>query len=204
MSRRTRAAIIAVCILIALLFTWLDRALYQRRLDSQDLSVSQKQSADIEKYHGKTFDVANIVDGDTIDISVPDGNYDNTRIRMWGIDTPETYGGEMYFAKEAKEFAACLAMGKTVTVHLEQHRSRGKYGRLLAYVQLPDKTILNEQLIEQGFAYADLRFDHSFYHKYKQLQNKAKRNEKGLWQLVTQERLPEWLQQREPELIKEK
>jgi micrococcal nuclease len=204
MSTGTRTAIIAVCILIALLLVWLDRTIYRNRITSRELSDGPKLSADLEKYHGKTFQVAYIVDGDTIDINIPDGKYDNTRIRMWGIDTPETYGGVKYFATEAKEFATKIAMGKTVTVHLEKHRTRGKYGRLLAYVQLPDKSILNESLIEQGFAYADLRFDHSFYHKYKQLQHKAKRNEMGLWQNVTQDQLPEWLQQREPELIKEK
>ena len=89
-----------------------------------------------------------------------------------------------------------LTLGKKVTVYLEEHRTRGKYGRLLAYVQLPDRRFLNEVLLIEGFAYADLRFGHSFYNRYKQLEAAARSQKKGLWAGVTPEQLPEWLQKR--------
>jgi micrococcal nuclease len=145
-----------------------------------------------------------IVDGDTLDIDVPDVNHNHTRIRLWGIDSPETKSqnsGVMYFGPEATDFAEKSTLGKQVTIFLEEHDTRGKYGRLLAYVQLPDGRFLNEVLLSEGFAYADLRFRHGLYQKYKQLESSARRQQKGLWERITREQLPEWLQRMEPELL---
>jgi micrococcal nuclease len=178
-----------------------------------DLKSEEKVKArDFEKYHGKTFTVVKIVDGDTIDIDVPDGKYENTRIRLWGIDTPETKHpekGVVYFGPEAADFASELVLGKKVCLYLDKSRTRGKYGRLLAYVQLPDRKslnkvhrrFLNEVLLEEGYAYADLRFRHNFYHKYRQLEGIGRKEKKGLWREVKREQLPKWLQRKRPGLL---
>ena len=101
----------------------------------------------------------------------------------------------MYFGPEAAEFTKNLALGKKVTIYLdEDNRTRDKYSRLLAYVKLPDERFLNEVLISEGFAYADWRFRHSLYHKYKQLEAAARSQKKGLWPNVTPEQMPEWRQ----------
>ncbi len=110
----------------------------------------------------------------------------------------------MYFGPEASDFAKKLALGKQVAVYLEEHRTRGYYGRLLAYVQLPDGRFLNEVLLTEGFAYADLRFDHSYYHGYQKLEASARIQKKGLWEKVTRTQLPQWLQERKPNLLLEK
>jgi micrococcal nuclease len=185
----------------------LDRTAVRKVWRSQPQTQSQQTAADLETYNGKQFAVVKVVDGDTLDIDIPDANY--TRIRLWGIDTPETKDprlpGPMYFGPEASEFATKLAFGKQVTIFLDNERStRDKYHRLLAYVQLPDKTFLNEILLSEGFAYADLRFKHSFYNKYKQLESAARSQKKGLWAGVTEGQLPEWLQRERPELVKKK
>jgi micrococcal nuclease len=83
-----------------------------------------------------------------------------------------------------------------VTLYLEEHRTRDKYGRLLAYIELPDGRFLNEVLLSEGFAYADPRFRHSFYHKYKQLETTARSQKKGLWSNVTPEQMPKWRQEK--------
>ncbi|MHC4418265.1 MAG: thermonuclease family protein, partial [Planctomycetota bacterium] len=133
---------------------------------------------------------------DTVDIDVEDGEYEHTRIRLWGVDTPETkhpQTGVMHFGPEAADFTTKLALSKEVTVYLDtENRTRGYYGRLLAYVQLSDSDFLNELLLTEGFAYADLRFDHSLYNKYKQLEAGARSQKKGLWKEVTSDQLPEW------------
>ena len=196
MSRRRRNIIFALCLLLVSAFIWLDHSPIRCKW--------HQQPNDVEKYHKKTFIVINVVDGDTIDIDVPDGKYEHTRIRLWGIDTPETKHpeyGVCYFGPEAADFTEELTLGKKVTVYLEEHRTRGKYGRLLAYVQLPDRKFLNELLVAKGFAYADLRFRHSFYHKYKQLEASARSGKKGLWPQVTREQLPKWLQRIKPNLL---
>jgi len=204
MSRRRRTGIIILCLLLAALFIWLDHSPIRRKWQRQPKSAEQRKAYDFEKYHDKTFTVVKVVDGDTIDIDVPDGKYNHTRIRLWGIDTPETKNpklGVMYFGPQAAEFTTKLALGKQVTVYLEEHRTRGYYGRLLAYIQLPDRRFLNKVLLSEGFAYADLRFRHNFYNKYPQLEASARSRKKGLWEKVTREQLPEWLQQRKPNLL---
>jgi len=208
MSRRRRNAIFVVSLLLLALLIWLDRSPVRRKLQRRPKSGEQAKAYDFEKYHGKTFTVVKVVDGDTIDIDVPDGKYNHTRIRLWGIDTPETKNPKtpvMYFGPEAAEFTKEFVLGKQVTVYLDKgNRTRGKYGRLLAYVQLPDRRFLNEVLVAEGFAYADLRFRHSFYHKYKQLQASARSGKKGLWEKVKREQLPEWLQREKPKLLQRK
>ena len=207
MSRRRRSVIFGLCLLLIAVLIWLDHTTVEHKLQSRPKSEGRLRALDFEKYPGKTFAVVKIVDGDTIDIDIPDGKYDHTRIRLWGIDTPETKNpktGVMYFGPEAADFTTKLAFGKQVTVYLEEHRTRGYYGRLLAYVQLPDKSFLNKVLLSEGFAYADTRFRHSSYHKYKQLEAAARSQKKGLWPDVTREQLPEWLQRKKPNLLLKK
>ena len=204
MSRRRKAGIITLCLLLAAVFIWLDHSPLKRRWRQQPKSEEQAKAYDLEKYHKKMFTVVKVVDGDTIDIDILDANKNYTRIRLWGVDTPESKSQDtsvMYFGPEAAEFTTESALGKQVTVYLEEHRTRGKYGRLLAYVQLPDGRFLNEVLVAEGFAYADLRFRHSLYQKYKQLESSARRQQKGLWEKVTREQLPEWLQRMRPNLL---
>ncbi len=206
MSRRRRAGIIVFCLLAVVLFVWLDYCHIRSKWQSQPKSEEQAKAYDFQKYHTKTFTVVKVVDGDTIDIDIPDVNDSYTRIRLWGIDTPETKNpdlGVMYFGPEAAEFATKLVLGKPVTVFLDEgNNTRGKYGRLLAYVQLPDERFLNEVLLTEGYAYADLRFRHSFYNKYKQLEASAHSGKKGLWKTVLPEQLPGWLQREKPYLLR--
>ncbi len=195
MSRRRRNVIFALCVLLAAVLIWFDHSPVRNTWQPKPQTSERVNSHDFEKYHTKTFTVVNVVDGDTIDMDIPDDKYDRTRIRLWGVDTPETKNpktGVMYFGPQAAEFTTKLTLGKPVTVYLEERRTRGKYGRLLAYVKLPDGGFLNEVLLTEGFAYADTRFRHSFYNKYKQLESVARSGEKGLWKKVTPDQLPEW------------
>lgn len=204
MSRRRKAGIITLCLILAVVFIRLDRSLLKRRWQQQTKSEEQAGTCDLEKYHKKTFRVVKVVDGDTIDIDIGDVNNNYTRIRLWGIDAPETksqYNNVKYFGPEAAEFTIKLVLGRQVTLYLDEHSTRGKYGRLLAYVQLQDDGFLNEILLTEGYAYADLRFRHSFYRRYEQLQASAHRKKKGLWEKVSREQLPEWLQRMKPNLL---
>ena len=71
-------------------------------------------------------------------------------------------------------------------------KPRDKYHRLLCYIRLADGRILNEELVSQGFAYADTRFPHSYFEKYIQLEETARKEKKGLWKEVRQNQLPKW------------
>jgi micrococcal nuclease len=197
MSRRRKNGIVFLCLLAVAFLIRLDNGLIGRYRQLPAKSEELARASDLDKYHGQTFTVVNVIDGDTVDIDIPDGRYEHTRIRLLGIDTPETGGqqsGVMYFGSEAAEFTKKLTLGKVVTVYLDSpNPTRGKYGRLLAYVKLPDADFLNEVLLAEGYAYADSRFSHSFFNKYRQLQSHARSNKKGLWQNITPDQLPQWL-----------
>jgi micrococcal nuclease len=90
--------------------------------------------------------VTRVVDGDTIRL---DGL---GSVRLIGIDTPEVFGDHECFGRQASAFAKrSLAPGAPVRyrVGVEQ---RDRYGRLLAYVYLPDGRLFNELLAERGYA----------------------------------------------------
>jgi micrococcal nuclease len=205
MSRQGRSVVLALSVLLIAVLAWLDHTAVGHKLRHYLKSEGQSSTRDFEKYNDKTFAVVNVVDGDTIDIDIADGEYKHTRIRLWGIDTPETKSpevGVMYFGPEAAEFTKRLSLGKKVAVYLdENNNTRDKYDRLLAYVKLPDERFLNEVLLSEGFAYADWRFRHSLYHKYKKLEAAARRQKKGLWLNVKPEQMPEWRQKRKPNLL---
>jgi len=206
MSRRRKNGLIALCFLAAILLAWADRGLIYPKLSHlQQADVSRTQSSDIEKYHDGIFTVVKAIDGDTLDIDIPDASFEHTRVRLLGIDAPEINSeqfGTMYFGPQAAAAMKELVLGRQVQVFLDApNPTRGKYGRLLAYVQLPDGRFLNEALLTEGFAYADLRFEHSLYNKYKQLESAARSLDKGLWQNVTRNQLPEWLQRMNPKLL---
>ncbi len=199
MSRSKRNIALLLCLPVLSLLILFDNICIKHKWQSQTPDDKQARAADSQKYHTGTFAVINIVDGDTLDIYAPDGLSENTRIRLLGIDAPEktSESGAMYFSVEATEFVKRAALGKQVEIYLDQtNDTRGKYGRLLAYVKLPDGGFLNEILLSEGFAYADLRFHHSLYNKYKQLESRARTGNKGLWQSVTPDQYPEWLRER--------
>ena len=195
---RNVAAVIITLTAATLFF--LDHSCVSRSVTKSLQSAQQQEISDLSKYNARQFTVTKVVDGDTLDIDIPDGNYNHTRIRLLGIDTPETKDprtGPMYFGKEASDFATQKALGKQVTIFLDKEKSpRDRYHRLLAYVQLPDGKFLNEELLSEGYAYAYLPFKHSLFNKYKQLESVARSQKKGLWANVTPEQMPKWLQKR--------
>lgn len=164
--------------------------------------LAPRTTDDSRRYDEKVFTVVRVVDGDTLDLDVPDliGDKPFTRVRLWGIDTPETRHpkhGQMYFGAEAATGAEQLVLGKTVTVRLEPFKhSRDKYDRLLAYIFLQDGRMLNEELLSAGLAYADERFGHICSYRFEQLQEDARRRKCGLWQNVRPDQWPDWRRRR--------
>ena len=159
------------------------------------------QGGDRVRYHDRTFHVLRVVDGDTMDIDAPDADKPKTRIRLWGVDTPELAHNsrpEMHFGREAKEFAERTLAGKDVNVILAAERTRDRYGRLLAYVFCQrGGRMFNEMLIEEGFAYADVRFKHPYKKQFESAEKRARKNNIGLWSGLTLDKMPRWKQRAE-------
>jgi len=154
---------------------------------------------DCDRYHGKSFRVVYVVDGDTLDVDAPDGRRNTTRVRLWGVDAPETKHptkGVGHFGPEASDFTQRACAGKVVSLELVPGKTRGNHGRLLAYVTLPDDTLLNRELVRLGYAYADPRYEHPRKAAFEQQQAAALAARRGLWRDVRGTDLPYYYRDR--------
>jgi micrococcal nuclease len=146
-----------------------------------------RQPDDMSAYHGAAARAGRVVDGDTFEIEIPDRVHGRpvTQVRLWGVDCPQPSGRDRpaeHLADEARDLTRSLVAGRTVTLLLEPHRTRGSFGRLLAHVVLPDGSSLNEALLAAGLARTDERWPHSLLGRYAQLQRAAEREGIGLWE----------------------
>jgi len=94
--------------------------------------------------------VANVVDGDTIEVAV-DGRRET--VRLLGVDTPETVHPRRpveCFGPEASAFTQSRLLGRTVRLTFDRVQ-RDPYGRLLAYVEV-DGRRFNDVLLAGGYA----------------------------------------------------
>ena len=203
MSKRLRRGLIATALLVVAGVVCLDH--YAGRQVRNSPLLAGLRGRDAGKYHLKTFRVVKVVDGDTVDIDIADGEYATTRVRLLGVDTPETKNpktGPMYFGEEANSFTEDMVLDRQVTILIDTvSDERDRYGRLLAYVKLDDGRVLNAELVAAGFGYADLRFDHSRYDKYASLQEAAIKSGAGLWGNVSRKQLPKWLLRERPGML---
>ena len=149
MSRRLRAVIAALCVAAAVLLVRLDHSSQGQR-QPQGRSQEQARASDVARYHGKTFTVVNVVDGDTIDVDAPDGEYEHTRIRLWGVDTPETnIACEKARALAAKAFTeAWINRNSPVVISSVKPDKFG--GRYVAVVTGAGGERLSAALIQSG------------------------------------------------------
>lgn len=134
--------------------------------------------------------IVKVFDGDTVKLS------DGRSIRLLGVDTPESWpnGKAMHDSKAtgmairditrmgqlAKKFTKSRALWQEVTLEYDHDRT-DKYGRTLAYIRLKDGTLLNEQIIENGYGCMYRKFE--FIHKaeFTESELRAKKSAAGLW-----------------------
>jgi endonuclease YncB( thermonuclease family) len=125
--------------------------------------------------------VERVVDGDTF---VADIGGRDERVRVIGVDTPETVAPDRpveRYGRESSNFAKRELTGVTVRLGGDVE-PRDRYGRLLAYVWLPDGTFWNALLAAEGYAqlltvppnvaYTDL---------FRRLVAEARAAHRGLW-----------------------
>jgi len=130
------------------------------------------------------YDVEKVVDGDTLRLA----DENRTRIRLIGADTPETVkpGTPVQpFGPEATQFTkeAIAQNGNKVRITFDGTQI-DKYGRTLAMVWLGD-VLLNELLIREGLARAQLQYNYSreMKNRFQTAENQAKREKRGIWSL---------------------
>jgi micrococcal nuclease len=103
--------------------------------------------------------VLDVIDGDTLKVELDLGLsvYKVEKLRLFGVNTPETYGvskdsEEYKKGVEATNFVVDALQEADENILVETIKDReGKYGRLLALVYF-EKGCLNQILVEEGLA----------------------------------------------------
>ena len=101
-------------------------------------------------------EVTRVVDGDTIDVDVDLGFgmiYKEQRVRMMGIDTPESRTRDLeekFYGKASKAHLVKKLEGQDVK--LVSH-DKGKFGRILGELFIGDNAVsVNQQMIDEFHA----------------------------------------------------
>lgn len=132
------------------------------------------------------YRVMKVVDGDTIQVSATGTLDDVETVRFIGINTPETVDPRKEvecFGYEASNKTKSLLTDKNVFLERDATQGdRDKYGRLLRYVILEDKTNVNQYLIQEGYAYEyTYKTTYKYRTMFKEAQTYAEEHNKGLW-----------------------
>ena len=132
--------------------------------------------------------VTDVVDGDTIEVELPDGSEED--VRYIGIDTPETVRpGEPVECggPRAHDVNERLVAGRRVTLRFDAER-RDQYDRLLAYVYLPAAEtggrplFVNSELLRRGLARTlTIPPNDSFAERFARTAARAGARGRGLW-----------------------
>lgn len=144
----------------------------------------EKPIETLRKSDAILFKVSKVIDGDTLDI---DMNGKTERIRLIGMDTPETVDPRKVvqcFGKEASGKTKEMLNGKMVSIEADNSQGeRDKYDRLLRYVYLEDGTFFNKHMIAEGYAheYTYQSNPYKYQMDFKEAEKQAREAAKGLW-----------------------
>ncbi|MEI6262359.1 MAG: thermonuclease family protein [Deltaproteobacteria bacterium] len=126
--------------------------------------------------------VVSVTDGDTI--TVLDSSNTQHKIRIYGVDCPESHQD---YGQKAKQFTSDLVFGKTVEIKI---MDTDRYGRTVGIVNIDSKS-LNAELIINGMAWFYGQYcKESFCPQWNQYQEEAKNRKIGLWSM--QNPIPPW------------
>jgi len=116
-------------------------------------------------YNFRVIEINRVLDGDTIDVTIDLGFdlYKKERVRVAGVDTPEKRTRDLEekaLGKDAtnwlkEKLEGAVAGDDDLVIRTELVGGVGKYGRLLGWLYIGDGDVsLNEQMIEEGYAWA--------------------------------------------------
>ena len=152
------------------------------KIESGVVGESLLANEDIRK--SPTYQVLRVTDGDTIHINY---NGKNKKVRLIGLDTPETKDPRkpiQCFGREATAKMTELAENKNIRLEFDKTQGeRDKYGRLLAFVYSEDSKNLAYEMIRQGYGneYTYNSNPYKYQNEFKEAARKAREENKGLW-----------------------
>jgi len=130
------------------------------------------------------YPVVHYTDGDTITVNM---NGTDETIRLVGVDTPETHDPRkpvQCYGPAAAAFTknTLSAQGSKVRLAADGLSSnRDRYNRLLRYVYLPDGTLFNQKLIEEGYGFYYPYFPFTKSDDFAAAEKRAMVANRGLW-----------------------
>lgn len=128
------------------------------------------------------YEVTRFTDGDTITVNM---NGTQEKVRMIGIDTPETHKPNspvQCYGPAASAYTKELIGTQKVRLESDpQSTNRDRYNRLLRYVYLPDGTLVAEKVIRNGYGFAYTQFPFTKKAAFIQAEQEAERANAGLW-----------------------
>ncbi|MEW6027166.1 MAG: thermonuclease family protein [Planctomycetota bacterium] len=145
------------------------------------------------------------MDGDTVVIAV---DKDEVKVRLIGIDTPETVDPRkpvQFYGKEATNFLANLLKGEEVYLEYETDKLEyDKYGRLLVYLyRAPDGLFVNLEIVRQGYGHAYTKYPFRYMELFRAYEKRARENGKGLWASVPEQKQDTATPPTQPPTVKE-
>ena len=85
-----------------------------------------------------------------------------------------------FFGKEATDFTQRHLDAEKVRVEHDWQRT-DRYGRVLVYLYLEDGTFFNAELVKQGCAHAYTKYPFKCLEEFREYEQKARENGRGLW-----------------------
>ena len=150
--------------------------------DTETESITETETDNSDKNLYGPYKVVKVVDGDTIDVSV---NGNKTRVRLIGVDTPESVSSDenknCEEGKIASQYTKDTLYGKNVYLEYDVGTT-DKYGRTLAYVYTEDKEMYNEILLKKGYArLMTIQPNVKYVNTFTKIQAKAREDKVGFW-----------------------
>lgn len=146
------------------------------------IMISKPDTTGIENL--KEITVKRVVDGDTF---IYEENGSNVRVRMIGIDTPESVAPEetnktnTIEGQQASDYVKDFLEGETVYLEYDVDKY-DDFDRELAYVYLPNGQMVEEILLYEGFARTmTIQPNVKYADNFSKLQKEARENKIGFW-----------------------
>lgn len=150
---------------------------------SYDSSAGSLISSEISER--KLCEVVRIKDGDTYVLKIGD---EDVTVRLIGVDTPESVAPETYEKSNTSEGAKVSEIVKEKIkpgdkLYLEYDISQtDKYGRTLAYLYFENGVMVQEWLLENGYAQTmTIQPNSKYAERFANIQHNAAENKVGLW-----------------------
>ena len=128
-------------------------------------------------------EVVGVADGDTVTVLMD--NKIQHKIRLAEIDTPEK---AQPYGQTAKRALSDYVYRQRVKVEVE---TTDRYGRIVGWlIRLKDNLNVNQQMVRDGHAWVYTKYSRS--RVLRAYEKDAEKNQRGLWALQPDQRIPPW------------